>query len=237
MSRPANTALRPILCYVTDSHALTEDSADRHNALLERIAAAVTAGIDWIQIREKDLSGKEISALTTAVIAKVKNSTPQGRSLTKVLVNDRLDAALAAHAHGVHLGTHSMPAKNIGDWLRQREKNREATIQSGFQLGVSCHSLEEALAAEKSGATYIFFGPVFSTPSKETFGAPQGLARLREVCGAIKIPVLAIGGIAADNAKSCLQAGAAGLAAIRLFQLSSDLQSLRAVRSLSYLSV
>jgi thiamine-phosphate pyrophosphorylase len=219
----AKSPRRPILCYVTDGRALTVDPADRHNALLERIAAASAAGVDWIQLREKDLTGKEISALIAAAIAKVKSSTPQGTSLTKIIVNDRLDVAIANHAQGVHLGGNSMPTKYVCDWLKRNADRPEAIAQQNFEVGVSCHSLEEALTAEKSGATYLFFGPIFPTPSKETFGPPQGLSRLAEVCNAVKIPVLAIGGITAEKAQSCLNAGAFGLAAIRLFQEQSNL--------------
>ncbi|MBI3485067.1 MAG: thiamine phosphate synthase, partial [Acidobacteria bacterium] len=92
--------------------------------------------------------------------------------------------------------------------------------------GASCHSLAEAQAAERDGAHYLIFGPVFSTPSKSQFGAPQGIARLEEACRAVRIPVLAIGGITLDNAHECLRAGAAGIAAIRLFQDASDLPAL-----------
>jgi thiamine-phosphate pyrophosphorylase len=95
-----------------------------------------------------------------------------------------------------------------------------------FLVGVSCHSQEAAKSAEDGGADYIFFGPVFTTPSKAAYGAPQGLARLAEVCRSVSLPVLAIGGIALENATSCLAAGAAGIAAIRLFQDAYDLASL-----------
>jgi thiamine-phosphate pyrophosphorylase len=223
VSLPVKSARRPILCYVTDSRALTEDPANRRDALLERIAAASAAGIEWIQIREKDLSGREISALTAAAIAKTKNSTQLGTSSAKIIVNDRVDVAIANHAQGLHLGGNSMPAKNICDWLKGNADRHEVTVRQNFEVGVSCHSLKEALVAEKSGATYIFFGPIFATPSKQTFGPPQGLSRLAEVCNAVKIPVLAIGGITTENAQTCLNAGAAGLAAIRLFQELSNL--------------
>ena len=85
-------------------------------------------------------------------------------------------------------------------------------------IGVSTHSLEAARAAERGGANYIFFGPVFATPSKAAYGAPQGIERLREVCAAVAIPVLAIGGVTYENWVFCLEAGAAGVAAIRWFQ-------------------
>ena len=129
----------------------------------------------------------------------------------RVLVNDRLDVALAANAAGVHLGEKSLPMEVVAEW-------RRSTGRLDFLVGVSCHSLESARAAERGGADYIFFGPVFATPSKAAFGAPQGTERLREVCASVGIPVLAIGGVNAENARECIAAGAAGIAAIRLFQ-------------------
>ena len=129
----------------------------------------------------------------------------------RVLVNDRLDVALAANAAGVHLGEKSLPVEVVAEW-------RRSTGRLDFLIGVSCHSLESARAAERGGADYIFFGPVFATPSKAAFGAPQGIERLREVCASVEIPVLAIGGVNVENARECIAAGAAGIAAIRLFQ-------------------
>jgi thiamine-phosphate pyrophosphorylase len=95
-------------------------------------------------------------------------------------------------------------------------------LDKSFLIGVSCHSLEAAQAAERDGADYIFFGPIFATPSKEPFGRPQGTESLEQVCRAVSIPVLAIGGITLDNAESCVASGAAGIAAIRLFQDAID---------------
>jgi thiamine-phosphate pyrophosphorylase len=129
----------------------------------------------------------------------------------RVFMNDRLDVALAAGAAGVHLGEKSLPLEAVIEW-------RRSTGRSDFQVGVSCHSLESARAAELGGADYIFFGPVYATPSKAAYGAPQGIERLREVCRSVEIPVLAIGGINLENAGACLDAGAAGIAAIRMFQ-------------------
>jgi thiamine-phosphate pyrophosphorylase len=130
---------------------------------------------------------------------------------TRILINDRLDVAWAAHAGGVHLGEDSLPAGEVRHWQKQAG-------DSDFLVGVSCHSLEAATQAAAAGADYIFFGPVFATPSKRAFGAPQGLQKLERICRAVSVPVLAIGGITIENARDCREAGAAGLAAIRLFQ-------------------
>ncbi len=136
-------------------------------------------------------------------------------------MNDRLDVALAANAAGIHLGEKSLPLEAVAKW-------RRSSGRTDFQIGVSCHSLDAARAAERGGADYIFFGPVFATPSKAAFGPPQGLERLREVCAAVEIPVLAIGGVNFENARACLDAGAAGVAAIRLFQDAGNADDLAA---------
>jgi thiamine-phosphate pyrophosphorylase len=135
------------------------------------------------------------------------------------LVNDRLDVALAERAGGVHLGENSLPPEEAKRLLASQAVQ---TLPRDFLIGVSCHSLEAAKYAASAGADYIFFGPVFATPSKASYGAPQGLGRLAKACGSVSIPVLAIGGISLENAASCFSVGAAGIAAIRLFQDSSD---------------
>jgi len=204
-------AARPVLCYVTDRHLLGPDEDARLAALSAAIRRAIAAGVDWIQIREKDLSGRRLSELTRDAVAAAAGSS------TRILVNDRLDIALGLGAAGVHLGEESVPVAEVIRW-----RNAEPTRRS-FLVGASCHSLAAAQQAERDGADYVFFGPVFDTPAKRKFGPPQGLERLGEVCRAVRIPILAIGGITLENSASCLRSGAAGLAAIRLFQESLDL--------------
>ena len=207
----------PILCYVTDRKALGLES-NSFAQLLAMIRRAIETGVDWIQVREKDLSGRELIHLAQEAVA-AASSTP-----TKILVNDRLDVAVAAHAAGVHLGTESLPVRAVKAW---RESDAEST--SNFLIGASCHSLEQAQSAELDGADYIIFGPVFETPSKASFGPPQGIEQLHEVCAGIKIPVLAIGGVNPANASGCIRAGAAGIAAIRMFQEARSSDDLRSV--------
>jgi thiamine-phosphate pyrophosphorylase len=224
VSRPGKDLRSPILCYVTDRRSLASRSAgDQCDILLERIAAAASAGVDWIQIREKDLTGKEISSLTRQAVAHTKQTKQSGAQRTQILVNDRLDVALAEHAGGVHLGDHSLRVQEVCKGLRS---NPGRSVPEKFLVGVSCHCIDDAASAARAGADYIFFGPVFATPSKAAFGAPQGLERLAEVCSAVSVPVLAIGGLTRENASACLAAGAAGIAAIRLFQETAGLQSL-----------
>lgn len=197
-------ASKPIVCYVTDLRSLARGTArDSLDALRERIRAAATAGVDWVQIREKDLPGRELLGLAREAV---------GMGSARVIVNDRADVALAAGAAGVHLGGESAPLRDVARWLRI------GAAPEGFLVGASCHSVDKVRQAEAEGASYAFFGPVFDTPSKRTFGEPQGIARLDAACRAVKIPVIGIGGISEENAADCIRAGAAGIAAIRLFQ-------------------
>ena len=222
MSPPAKLSRAPILCYVTDRKGLAAADNDQNEALLKRITAAAEAGIDWIQIREKDLSSKELSSLTRAAVAQTKQINERSGTSMRIMVNDRLDVALSEHTGGVHVGEQSLPVHDVCKWLNAKPDLAE---RDKFLVGVSCHSVQAAVSAVRDGADYIFFGPVFATPSKVAFGAPQGLQRLAEVCRAVSIPVLAIGGITLDNVSDCFAAGAAGIAAIRLFQDAEDLAS------------
>lgn len=183
--------------------------------MLERIRIAAAAGVDWIQIREKDLQGRVLADLVEKALLAAR-STAGARA--KIIVNDRLDVAIATGADGVHLGHESLPLADVVRWCRSGNAPNE------FLVGVSCHSAQEAREAEAVGASYIFFGPVFDTPSKQQFGAPQGIATLSEVCQAVRIPVLAIGGVNSVNAGACVRAGAEGVAAIREFQEANGSQ-------------
>jgi len=202
----------PLVFYVTDRRGLGLEEPQALPRLLETIENAARAGVDTVQIREKDLSGRAMLELTKGAMLRVGQ--------TKVVVNDRLDVALAAGAAGAHLGGESIGA---ADAVAFRAAGR---APADFLIGRSCHSLEEALQAENDGVNYVFFGPVFATPSKLRFGPPQGTAALSAVCRRVRIPVVAIGGITLENAASCIAAGAAGIAAIRLFQESHDLTAI-----------
>jgi thiamine-phosphate pyrophosphorylase len=196
----------PIVCYVSDRKSLP--GAVRQSDILDKIRGAATAGVDWIQIREKDLRTIDLLELTHEALRAVALANSNAR----VLVNDRLDIAMATRASGVHLGSESVRAREVVRWRRR------GNAPSEFLIGVSCHRLEEVQDAEAAGADYTFFGPIFDTPSKRGFGDPQGTAQLGAISRAVQIPVIAIGGIDQENAMECISAGAAGLAAIRLFQ-------------------
>ena len=203
---------KPLLCYVTDRRSLAADTAFAKAILLDNMERATKAGVDWIQLREKDLSGRELAELAATALQCVGAGS-------RLLINDRLDVAVAIGGAGVHLGEHSLPVAEARRFVKERCPGRE------FLIGVSTHSVQAAQEAETGGADYVIFGPIFATPSKADFGIPQGLAKLSQVCERVKIPVLAIGGITTENARECLNAGASGIAAIRLFQDAPDLQA------------
>ena len=209
----------PLLCYVTDRRALrVANPAESISELTQKIEEVAAAGVDWVQIREKDLTARELASLTRQALGIAAKFSAKRASAIRILVNDRLDVAIAERADGVHLGEKSLPVTEAKRLVESAV--RKQSLDKSFVIGVSCHSIEAAAAAERNGADYIFFGPVFATPSKAAFGTPQGLARLSEVYRAVTIPVLAIGGITGQNAASCIDAGAAGIAAIRLFHES-----------------
>jgi thiamine-phosphate pyrophosphorylase len=209
---------RPILCYVTDRRSLPlSTSSDAHQLLFDSVEHAAAAGVDWIQLREKDFSGKEWEEL---VVESLRRIALVGSSC-RIFVNDRLDVALACGAGGVHLSENGIP---VSDACRLRDEFFSSRSEKpDFLIGVSCHSLGASLGAARAGADYIYFSPIFNTPSKANYGPPQGIDRLAAICRAVAIPVIAIGGMSAENAVSCLQAGAAGVAAIRMFQESVKL--------------
>jgi thiamine-phosphate pyrophosphorylase len=192
------------LYYITDRTQIKSSSLD------VCMARAIAADVDWVQIREKDLPARTLLAIVSGALEHVRE---QGR--TRVIVNDRLDVALAAKAHGVHLGTRSMRADVVRK-LAPRE----------FVLGVSCHSSDEALAAQAAGADYLLLGPIFETPSKLQYGPPLGLVKLREVTSQVSIPVFALGGITTNRVGPCRQNGAAGIAGIRIFQDCESIEEL-----------
>ena len=206
--------MNPKLCYITDRRSLEP------RPLLPRILAAIEAGIDIVQIREKDLPPRELAELAGTAVAAAAGTGAQ------VVVNDRLDIALAVGAQGVHLGGQSIPPEAV------RAAVAKLSLPGPFIVGVSCHSFEQALAAEVAGADYVLLGPIFSTPSKLAYGPPLGLGKLREITAELKIPVFALGGIGVAQVRPCLDAGAAGLAGIRVFQepeaLAARVRELRA---------
>jgi thiamine-phosphate pyrophosphorylase len=193
-----------LLCYITDRRQL------RSVSLAAVIRETVRAGVDIVQVREKDLTSRELIILVEEALSATREP---GMGGARVVVNDRVDVALAGGADGAHLAAHSMPVQVVRRF-----------VPRAFVIGVSCHSLGEAMAAESGGADYLVLGPVFETPSKLGYGPPLGLEKLRNVTSRIRIPVLALGGITVDRIRPCLEAGASGIAGIRIFQDCESVQ-------------
>jgi thiamine-phosphate pyrophosphorylase len=208
---------RCVLYYITGRSEFRGEENARRRSLLAKVAEAARAGVDYIQLREKDLSAGELEELAREAVAAVRENqlaTGHWPPTTRLLINSRTDVALAAGADGVHLR-----ADDVAPYEARRvtELSGHCPLAAGhFLVAASCHSAEDVLRAESEGADFTVFAPVF-----EKKDAPEtqraGLAALREACGA-KIPVLALGGVTLQNAALCLDAGAAGIAGIRLFQ-------------------
>jgi thiamine-phosphate pyrophosphorylase len=209
----AQPTARPIVCYVTDRKALPGEKTP--SALFEKLRIAAAAGVDWVQVREKDLPARELLALVRDAVA---------LGSVRIIVNDRLDVAIAARAVGVHLGHTSVPAREVVRWCRA------GNAPADFLVGVSCHSLEGAQEAKSAGASYTYFGPIYETPSKIPFGKPHGVEELAQVAKAVRIPVIAIGGVNESNAAECIRAGAGGIAAIRMIQDASNSDNAAALK-------
>jgi thiamine-phosphate pyrophosphorylase len=181
---------------------------DRHQTLgrnlLTVLEEAIRGGVRAVQLREKDLSAKELYALAQEV-----------RKLTevngvKLFINDRVDVALAVEADGVHLGQQGLPPQVVRRLIGNK------------LMGVSTHNLQEAQRAQDSGADFITFGPLFFTPSKAPYGKPVGLHALKEVRRSISIPILGLGGIKKDNVREVLMAGADGISVISAILSAPD---------------
>lgn len=186
--------MRPVICMITDGRLAISGS---HDALVERISAAARAGVDLIQIREAAIDDRVLAAVVNRCVHAVRGTR------ARVIVNDRLDLAVACGAHGVHLKSDSYPTARA-----------RAIAPAGLLIGRSVHSAGEAIRAD--GADYVIFGAVFRTSSKPG-QTPAGLAALEETVRATPLPVLAVGGVTVETAGPIARTGAAGVAAIGLF--------------------
>ena len=226
------------LYYITDRTAFAGDEPARRRQLLEKIAEATRCGVDYIQVREKDLSPRELERLTPEAIEALGNAkqlATHSRQRTALLINSRVDVALAAGADGVHLRSDDVSAGEVRTiWQRSAITSGSRKCGTGTHsagsghalarensprspvIAVSCHSPADVAQAAANGADFAVFAPVFE--KKDAPGVRSaGLGALKEACGA-GIPVLALGGITLENAQSCVDAGASGIAGIRLFQ-------------------
>jgi thiamine-phosphate pyrophosphorylase len=185
-------------------YLITDRTQTKGRDLLWLIEQALDAGVKAIQLREKDLAARDLFLLAEKVSQLCRN---YGCSL---FVNDRLDIALAVNAAGVQLGNASVPIALARQLLGAQK-----------MIGVSTHSFKEAMEAQRQGADFVLFGPIYFTPSKAAYGAPQGLAKLKEIAGKVSLPVYAIGGIKLENILDLRSMGISGVALISAI-MSSD---------------
>jgi thiamine-phosphate diphosphorylase len=194
---------KPILYLITRGATAetTTPASEEFRHIQLQVSTAVAAGIQLIQIREKKLPARVLFELTASAVAIAQGSS------TRILVNDRADVAAGAGAHGVHLTTRSLMPELI-----------RRTFGRNFLIGASTHSLNEAREAQKGGADFAVFGPIFRSPSKERYGPPLGVNQLAEAAREMTpFPLIALGGLSRKNARECLRAGASGIAGISLF--------------------
>ena len=197
-----------LLCYITDRTKFPGDENARHRALLEKIGEASRAGVDLIQLREKDLSTRNLEVLARAAIQAVRENS--GNRATRLLINSRSDVAIAYGTDGVHLRSDDISPSDVRKiWINAGNSSRPL-------VSVSCHTVAEVASAASASADLAMFAPVFEKKDIPATNA-AGLDQLREACRQ-KIPVLALGGVTLENAAGCIESGAAGIAAIRLFQ-------------------
>jgi thiamine-phosphate diphosphorylase len=190
-----------MICLVTDRHRLTDGRGTGEDRLIELVAAAAAAGVDLIQIRERDLEGRHLTALVRRCVEAARGTD------AKVLVNDRVDVALAAGAHGVHLRSDSIDAPAV-----------RPLLPSGAMVGRSVHSAgEAATVSRRGGLDYLILGTVFRSASKSAGQSLLTLDELSAACRLSSIPILAIGGITVPGASEVRRTGAAGVAAIGVF--------------------
>jgi thiamine-phosphate pyrophosphorylase len=226
-----------LLYYITDRRAFPGDDVAQRRRLLEKISEAARAGVDYIQLRERDLSTQDLESLTREaanIIQEAGLATGNRQLATALLVNHRTDVAIATEADGVHLRSDDISPQEVKALWEDCRQGQCGAGTPARQLSpkppmiaVSCHSPAEVAQAAAVGATFAVFGPVFEKGNTQ----PAGLTLLREACQA-KIRVLALGGVTLSNARSCLEAGASGIAGIRLFQdndISAIVSQLRRV--------
>ena len=185
---------------------------DRHQTngrpLVPLLQRVLTAGVPAIQLRERDLSARELVTLAREVQAMTASRRSQ------LLINDRIDVALALEGVGVHLRSNSLPVSVARQLLGAQRL-----------LGISVHAVEEVLSAQSQGADYIVLGPIYETPSKQMFGPPLGIHTLEKACRLVRIPIIGIGGVTTARAREMRRAGAFGVAVITAILGAADVES------------
>jgi thiamine-phosphate pyrophosphorylase len=217
-----------LLYYITDRTQFAGDERQRWRAVVTRILHAARAGVDFIQLREKDMSTRDLEQLADDVVAAVREACADAHSHTRLLINSRVDVAIACGADGVHLRSGPEDLSVADARVVFQKAFQKAGVRRAI-IGVSCHSAEEVATAASQRADLAVFAPVFEKPG----GPGAGLDALREVCSRAggTMPVLALGGVTLENATECLQAGAAGVAGIRLFQQGEVAETIARLRA------
>jgi thiamine-phosphate pyrophosphorylase len=211
-----------VLYYITDRTQFPGSEAERRRRLLEKIAGAARCGLDYIQLREKDLSARDLEALARQAVQIVAENAPlrgENRKLpTGLLINSRTDVALAAGADGVHLRSDDISPSEVRKiWTQCGACAPARELRNAIPtVAVSCHTHDEVALAARKGADFAVLAPVFEKGASSSI-PPAGLEALRQACRH-KIPILALGGVTLQTASACIAAGAAGVAGIRLFQ-------------------
>jgi thiamine-phosphate pyrophosphorylase len=229
-----------LLYYISDRRQFPGSAAEQRAALLGKISEAARCGVDYIQLRERDLSARELQELAEEAAAAIRSAAPKQpkagirkletgnqKQETLLLINSRLDVALACGADGVHLRSDDISAAEArATWMKAASARDAGLGAHDCVIACSCHTAGEVCRAEAEGADFVVFAPVFEKGGQRGVG----LEALRAACRgfpeagapgaspAVVLPVLALGGVTLDNAQACLEAGAAGIAGIRLFQ-------------------
>lgn len=198
-------------------YLITDRNQTGSMRLIDVVEDALKGGVKGVQLREKDLSSRELYELAYDL-----------RKLTakydaRLIINDRVDIALAVDADGVHLGMNSLPIHRV-----------RKLIGNSRMIGLSCHNQVNAIMAQENGADFITFGPVYYTPSKANYGKPVGIDKLEMVSHLLEIPVFALGGIKFDNIKEVIATGASGISLVSAIIASDDPKS-EAARMISML--
>lgn len=201
-----------LLYYITDRRQLPGSAAEQRRLLLLRMAAAAGAGVDFIQLREKELPVRELETLAREAVAAMEGTS------ARLLVNSRVDVALSCGGAGVHL--------RADDILASDARAIAAASRPNFMVAVSCHSAGDVRTAWSHGADFAVFAPVF----EKNGAAGTGLDVFRQACNSCPLPVFALGGVTLESFSSCISAGAAGIAAIRMFQEGDVASTVRRLR-------
>jgi thiamine-phosphate pyrophosphorylase len=217
-----------LLYYITDRGAFPGADGEQRSTLLRRITEAAQAGVDYIQLREKDLSARALEQLAREAVRAVRDNSDR----TKLLINSRIDIALACSADGVHLPADDLPPSEVRTiWMKCSARPP--------LIGVSTHCIADVRLAESHGADFAVLAPIFEKPGTE---APAlGLEVIQEACSGLttgssageRFCILALGGVTLENASACLAAGTSGVAGIRLFQTGALRDTVRRLRALA----